>query len=548
MSNGRDPLPAADDLSAQGLQDRPGRWLRELFAPLDHLLVAGGDARLALDPASRMNAYFCRPLPCPDTLEFASSTATSISPRGYEAAGQARGALMQAAIIDGFADAFDARIEAMRGELRSALGLAPDIDVIFSASGTDAQLQALYLGRALLGTSPTTLVVAADQTGSGTVFTARGQHFGERTANDNKVTKGTPLDGLAGPVDCIALPLRDETGEIRSEAGTDALVVQAVDRLASGGRPVLLQAMDCSKLGWRAPSTALLQDIAARWPRQVQIVIDACQMRLSRRRIAWYLDCGFMVLVTGSKYFTGPPFCGALLVPPALARRVAACDLDLAGLCAYNSSSDWPRGWGAARAQLPARPNIGQWLRWETALDELTAYYAVPDAFRRIALGILGEGVARMIAASPHLQLLPLPPIGDPGLDGEMALPTIFGFTLKKRGVPLSLDDCKAIHRALALPQNDATASRQSLFGSMACVLGQPVEWRGPQGESVAALRLCISARHVTDSWSADPAIARDKLGRLLDQVAVAITKLETLLRQLDETATPEVPHGHSAH
>jgi len=548
MSNGRRPLPAADDLSAQGLQERPGRWLRELFAPLDQLLVAGGDNRLALEPASRMNDYFCRPLPCPDTLEFASSTATSISARGYEAAGRARGALMQAAILDGIENAFDARIDAMRSELLGVLELAPDIDVIFSASGTDAQLQALYLGRALLGASPTTMVVAADQTGSGTAFTARGQHFGERTANDNKVTKGTLLDGQAQPVDCIALSLRDETGEIRCEAETTALVVQAVDRLASGGRHVLLQAMDCSKLGWRAPSAALLQDIAARWPRQVQIVIDACQMRLSRRRIAWYLDCGFMVLLTGSKYFTGPPFSGALLVPPARARRLAASDLDLAGLRSYSSASDWPRGWGAARAQLPTRPNFGQWLRWETALDELIAYYAVPDAFRRIALGILGEGIVRMIAASPHLHLLPLPPIGDPELDEEMALPTIFGFTVERCGAVLSLDDCKAIHRALARPPNDGNNSPKALFGSIPCILGQPVEWRDAHGRSVAALRLCISARHVTDSWSIDPAIARGNLGRLLDQAAIAITKIEWLLCQLDETATPEVPHGHSAH
>ena len=78
----------------------------------------------------------------------------------------------------------------MRGELRAALGLAADVEVIFSASGTDAQLQAPYLGRALLGASLTTLVFAADQTGSGTVFTARGQHFGNHTANDNKVDQG----------------------------------------------------------------------------------------------------------------------------------------------------------------------------------------------------------------------------------------------------------------------------------------------------------------------------------------------------------------------
>jgi hypothetical protein len=546
MSIGRHPLTAADDLSAQGLQGKPGSSLRELFAPLDQLLVAGGDARLALDPMSRMNAYFCLPQPCPDTLEFASSTATSISPRGYQAAGRARDALMQAAILDGIEDAFDSRIEAMRGELRAVLGLDPDVEVIFSASGTDSQLQALYLGRALLGASLTTLIVAADQTGSGTVFTARGQHFGERTANDNQVTKGTPLGGLAQSVDCVALPLRNDAGDIRCSTATDALVHDAVARLVSRGGHVLLQAMDCSKLGWRAPSDALLQDIAARWPRQLQIVIDACQMRLSRRRIARYLDCGFMVLVTGSKYFTGPPFSGALLLPPTLARRIAAAELDLAGLRAYNSASDWPRTWEAARAQLPTKPNFGQWLRWETALDEITCYYATPDEFRRTALRTLGEGIARMIAASPHLQLLRLPPTGDPERDEEMALPTIFGFTLEKRGTPLSLDECRAIHRALAQPPNDERAARKALFDSVPCVLGQPVEWRGPHGQSIAALRLCIGARHITDSWSADPAVARDNLARLLDQVAVVIIRIETLLRQPHETATPEVPHGHS--
>jgi hypothetical protein len=76
--------------------------------------------------------------------------------------------------------------------------------------------------------------------------------------------------------------------------------------------------------------------------------------------------------------------------------------------------------------------------------------------------------------------------------------------------------------------------------------LGQPDEWRGPHGQSIAALRLCIGARHITDSWSADPAVARDNLARLLDQVAVVIIRIESLLRQPHETATPEVPHGHS--
>ena len=48
---------------------------------------------------------------------------------------------------------------------------------------------------------------------------------------------------------------------------------------------------------------------------KVMIVIDACQARLGRARIRWYLERGFPVLLTGSKFFTGAPFSGALLVP-----------------------------------------------------------------------------------------------------------------------------------------------------------------------------------------------------------------------------------------
>ena len=58
-----------------------------------------------------------------------------------------------------------------------------------------------------------------------------------------------------------------------------------------------------------------------RWPGRVQVVVDACQMRLGRPRLKKYLDRGYLVIVTGSKFFTGPAFSGALLVPAGLARR-----------------------------------------------------------------------------------------------------------------------------------------------------------------------------------------------------------------------------------
>jgi len=71
-------------------RSRSASAMAELFAPLDRLLAAGGDSRLAINPASGLNEYGCQPSPCPDTLSFSSSTASSISQRAYDRAQAAR--------------------------------------------------------------------------------------------------------------------------------------------------------------------------------------------------------------------------------------------------------------------------------------------------------------------------------------------------------------------------------------------------------------------------------------------------------------------------
>src|SRR5947207_2779490 len=194
-----------------------------------------------------------------------------------------------------------------------------------------------------------------------------------------------------------ALPLRDARGMLRSEAACDQLVVDAAERVIATGGNVLLQVMDGSKLGWRLPSDQCVLDLQARWPGRVQVVVDACQMRLSRTRLAAYLERGYLVLVTGSKFFGGPAFSGAMLVPAAIAKKLDGGAVTLPQLRHYCRRSDWPRRWPSLRAQFLTRPNFGQWLRWEAALEEIRAYYAVPTEFRRTALAALGEAIAGLI-------------------------------------------------------------------------------------------------------------------------------------------------------
>jgi hypothetical protein len=535
--------PAEDPVSRD--RSRSAAAMAELFAPLDRLLGCGGDPRLRLNPATAANEYGCQPFPCPDTLSFASSTATSISLRAYERAGHAREALMRSAISIGIDAAFDARIEAMRDELKNYLGLA-SADIVFSPSGTDSQLHALFLTRALLGPALTTVIVAADQTGSGTAYTSRGCHFSAATANGNAVQKSEPVAGLAHSVTSVALGLLDANGDCRPRAETDSLVLAAIETSVASGTGVLLQIMDSSKLGWRAPSVQCLDEIAARWPGRVQVVVDACQMRLGRRRLKQYLDRGYLVLVTGSKFFTGPPFSGALLVPAGLAGTIDAIGEIAPGILEYTSRSDWPVKWRGLRSRFPIRANFGQWLRWEAALEEIRGYHKVPGEFRRTALTAFREGVERIIASSPRLSLLPPQPrSADGGLDEELAERTIFPFVIETRHGALSLDDCRKIYRALARDARDGvSADVHPEIAAKACLIGQPValSQRGPN--PVAALRICAGARLVTETWSCDAEAAHRNLRGELGHVSTIVAKIEWLLGHINGLDYTEVSRG----
>jgi hypothetical protein len=542
--------PVADQVAEKAIssdQSRSAAAMAELFAPLDLLLSGGGDPRLTINPATGLNVYGCQPFPSPDTLTFSSSTATSISERAYDRAREARDELMQSAIAVGIEAAFDARVEAMRDELKACLGLSrTKADVVFSPSGTDAQLQALFLTRARLGPAVTTVIVAADQTGSGTVNTSRGCHFSAATANGGRVRKGEPIAGLAPFVSSVALRLFDEAGDIRPRAASDAMVLRAVENAIANGSHVLLQVMDSSKFGWRAPSKPCLDEISRRWPDQVQIVVDACQMRLGRTRLRNYLDRGYLVLITGSKFFTGPPFSGALLVPSVLAHGFDTAGDIAPGLLEYTSRSDWPQNWPGLRSRFPVRANFGQWLRWEAALEEIRAYYSVPDEFRKMALTTFGEGVEWIIASSPSLRLLPPQQrLKGEGLDDdEFSQRTIFPFVIRRGDRMLSLEQCKKLYQALARDAVDvASAGAPAVVAAKPCLIGQPVALGCGEGQPTAALRICTGARLVIEAWSPDADIARGNLQRELGHVGTVVAKIEWLLAQMDNSDLAEICH-----
>ncbi len=504
----------ADKTLADKLGDagRPMRWAAAIPMRAEDILMAGGDGRLDLDPDTGLNSYGCRLQPRGEEVSFSSSTASTISEQAFAAAGRAHRLLQQASYHVGSAVAVNHAIERLRRDIKEELGLAEsDVAVVLSPSGTDTAIHALAIARSLLAGPPVSVIAASEETGGGIASAAAGRHPDRRTALGASVQKGGIIEGLGEGVDCIPLPCRDPQGRLLDAARGDLLLRTVIGRIVDTRRPVLLYAMDQSKLGARMPGQDCLDTLAAVHAGQPLVVVDACQGRLSRSRLKWYLDKGFMVQITGSKFFGGPAFCGALLVPPHLSARMKEVQKLPAGLKNYTSRCDWPSDWEGLRQSLPETPNLGSWLRWVAALEEMRAYHAVPLFFRDQALGRFAWVVSELIRRDPGLELLSDPASGivAPRVPGatpdEMEHRSILPFFVKDGDRPLNMTEATRLFHALNSDLSRRLAPGASdaelALAATPCHIGQPVAVPVPGFGLAGALRISADARLVSDAW-----------------------------------------------
>jgi hypothetical protein len=513
-----------------------------LLGPAEWLMQSGGDVRLLVDPETGLNGYGCSHRPRPWAVTFASSTASSSSERGYAGAEAARRRVLGAALrgSDGVAD----ELEVVRRDLAAYYRLLPGSAVILAASGTDCELLALALARLHPAGQPiTNILVAPEETGSGVPLAATGRHFAIDTARGETVEMGSLVAGYREDTVLASVALRDPEGRLHPSHAVEAGCAGAVSEAVRQGRRAVLHLLDVSKTGLLAPAPEAIRALEARYPGQFDVVVDACQARITAGRVSGYVEAGWTVLVTGSKFFTGPPFAGAVLVPPAIRRRLDHADLPR-GLRAYSGRAEWPPGTRGAGV-LATGGNFGLALRWQAALAEMHAFAAVPAAERPAALGMFVERVRAGIAAAPYLHLVEVPPPRRPASSeansGESwdTIGTILSFAVRDpaTGAPMAVAAARQLYRwlnadlAAALPPDllpdDARLARQRFH------VGQPVPLRSPSGE-FGALRVSAGARLVTGEPSHAHLGTAQRLEREIGDALAALAKIELILRHLD--------------
>ena len=490
---------------------------------LDTALLSGGDSRITVNSSTLKNSYGARPCPCDNEISFSSSTANTISQRGYAAAAAAFEQSFRCGQVEQANDD-------IRQALRVELGL-DNTDIVLTPSGTDSALLALAIARMRLGCPICSIVVGADESGSGVRYATSGRHFGSTTSAGVTVVREGPLAGLEAQF--VSVALRDHVGEERPIAQVDNEVEAEVAAAFKTKRGVALFVMDHSKLGSRGPSDQCIDELSRKFGGAFQLIVDACQARLSAARIRFYLKCGGLVLITGSKFWSGPALSGAVLVPFHIAAYLQDNNRLPPALAAYTARSDWPSSWAAVRHQLMHRAQLGQTLRWFAAVEEMRTYNTIPMAIRRMAIADFGRAFDRAISGYPELRPLPPPRWIGMESDEEFSGRTIFPFWVIHCGRRLSLHEAKKLHWAL---NSDLSELLGAKIGATICHLGQPVQLQ----DGSALLRISVSARLVSDGWAnEDPYPSENWLIDQFGNVTLVFEKLRALVLVLNQLVIP---------
>lgn len=459
-------------------------------------LTEGGDDRLHLAPDTGVNRYYCPPKPVADHVIIRGScTCSPPSKDGFEASRVLLRKLWQGRTT------FGAAVEDVRTRISLALGVKTPHDVVLHPSGSDAELIPLAVARIRareMGCSGiVNIVAAAGEVGSGTAPAAGGRHFSKFAPCGTIVDMGAVVCDFPEETEVIEIKPRQADGNLVPDY--DALVQDAIVRAEQQHENAffVVHAVDGSKTGLRLPSLQYLDRLQAKYGNRVLMVMDACQCRSEAEELDWFLKRGGLVLVTASKFFGAPGFCGGVLVPKDATRELAVDPSPPAGLKDYLSKYEVPHTMPALRNVLPDGPkNIGLLLRWICGITEMELFAAMGPA-AKAAMRDWVYGVRNLVCKRrPKLDLIDIECSeceGDQTRSGGVNTVISIKFLTSCGTKHICADDLKRVHRFLTMDVSSClpahASEEEKKIASLECFVGQPVKL-GQYG----VLRLAIGA------------------------------------------------------
>jgi hypothetical protein len=373
-----------------------------------------------------------------------------------------------------------------------------NFECFFGPSGSDLAYLPLMFARMLHPERPiVNLLTCPEELGSGTLLAAEGKYF----MAVNQFGEATEYRGAVHPgiaTEVVRFAARDADGNINDHRRSIRTAIEShpgcavVGSLVIGSKSGIEDNVDVVH---EAPDGAL-------W------VVDLCQFRNSKRLIKKLLDLGCMVMVTGSKFYESPPFCGVMLLPQPLVARLRDRDGSAARMCErIFTAEDCPESLPRIREHLRSYRNYGLLARWECAIAEMEAFDSYPV---EVTQGIIGEWNERVVSEMRRRDAFELIP------NQEITNPTIVSFRLRSGNRCLERAELDAMFKRVVLGRHEG------FLGFNRVTIGQPVNY----GDK-SFIRIAIGAhglRNLMDSPPGDRYVNDLRLLDLLqDEAARAV-------------------------
>lgn len=416
-------------------------------ATLLEILTSGCDERIFLRPDTDANKYHLNPLNYEGLFHRGSCTCGTLTPSGHVTARDFMDAYSE--------DRYEVIVKDQTKRLQALLRETEEdqFHVFFGPSGSDMMyLPLMFQAMIYPGQEIINIVSCPEELGSGSKAAAENAYYAEWNQFGERIPMGEKV--------CEEVQSRVHFLDARASTGHIVDRKQAIRDLIAKhpGQPLVGNLVFGSKSGIK-DDLAIIDE----FKEGVMWVVDMCQFRTDRTLIHDLIGKGVMIMVTGSKFYQAPPFCGALLVPKQWTKKMAHLPAEVAkGFERLFTAYDFPTALPAVRKQLPHFKNVGLRLRWEIALREMEAYMAFSQDEANGLIRRWSQVVTGRLAQSDYFRLMP---------NIELTNDSIVSFMVLVDGRLLNNVELKKLFDYLVLSRHEGLRDYDRIF------LGQPVQY-----------------------------------------------------------------------
>lgn len=446
--------------------------------PLEELIATGGDERIRIKDDG-LNKYFVHPCHYKGVLNRGSCTVNLLT---EETEKVARDTLHNIQEVG-----FESVRRQQAKELKELINFGEDdrFEIFFAPSGSDLCYLPLMLARLIHPSKNIcNIITCPEELGSGSLTASSGKYFFSVNQFGEKVEKGGDIES-GFPINVKTFPARDTDGSIidhrlniLKEIQNNYQEYTVIGNLVIGSKSGIYDNINI------IPSA----------PADMLWVVDMCQFRTARSLVHELIDLNAMVMITGSKFYQAPPFCGALLVPRNIIARIHNISQKvIQPFTTIFSKYDIPESLPKLRNHFRDYENIGLLLRWQAALHEMGLMTEYKSYALLSGISKWNDFIVTSISNLPeYFELMP---------DQDLTNKTIISFRLKHRAGDFLVDsELREVYRTIIL------STHKELNGYNKVIIGQPVKYA-----ERSFLRLALGAHDLHKLFESDFDLTNDE-------------------------------------